>query len=283
MKLIQKLAIRYVKANLRMLSLVSKKKAAKKALKLFSTPMLKEKTKRPAIFEKGEKLSFKIEGISVRGYHWRPKQKAEHKILIAHGFDSNIKKFDVYISAFLKKGFEVLAFDAPAHGESDGKQITLPLYIATIKNIYEQFGPIHFFMAHSFGGLAVTLFLEKINDNKNKKLVLIAPASEMKTAIDNLFIFLELDEEVKKEFDKLIVERTGTQPEYFSIHRAVENIQSSILWLHDKTDDITPISDALKVEQEHYPNIHFVFTNGLGHRKIYRDKDVVKKIEEFLV
>ncbi|MBS1914893.1 MAG: alpha/beta hydrolase [Bacteroidetes bacterium] len=283
MKLIQKLAIRYVKANLRMLSLVSKKKAAKKALKLFSTPMVKQKTKTPAVFDKGEKLSFKINGGSVRGYRWQPKQQAEKRILIIHGFESNIKKFDVYISAFLKKGYEVLAFDGPAHGDSEGKQITLPLYIEMIKNVYERFGPIDFFIAHSFGGLALSLFLEKIKDNKKKKLVLIAPASEMKTAIDNFFIFLELDNEVRHEFDKLILDRTGHQAGYFSISRAVKNIQSSILWVHDKTDDITPISDALKVEQENHPNISFIFTNGLGHRKIYRDKEVVKKIEEFLV
>jgi pimeloyl-ACP methyl ester carboxylesterase len=269
-----------VKANLRMLSLVSKKKAAKKALKLFSTPMVKQKTKQPSVFDKGEKLSFKIQDNIIRGYRWSPKQAAIKRILIAHGFESNIKKFDVYISAFLKKGYEVLAFDAPAHGDSEGKQITLPLYIETIKNAYEQFGPIDFFLAHSFGGLAVTLFLEKIN-NKEKKLVLIAPASEMKTAIDNFFIFLELDEDVRNEFDKLIVERTGFQSGYFSISRALKNIQTPVLWIHDENDDITPISDALRVQQENHPNLHFVFTNGLGHRKIYRDKDVIRQVVEF--
>ncbi|MES1220577.1 MAG: alpha/beta hydrolase, partial [Bacteroidota bacterium] len=133
-----------------------------------------------------------------------------------------------------------------------------------------------------FGGLAATHFLENVSDNEEKKLVLIAPASEMKIAIDQFFAFLELDKEVRKEFDELIFKKTGNRPEHYSIRRALKNIRSSILWIHDKTDDITPVSDALDIKKEKYPNIRFIFTNGLGHRKIYRDEEVVRQVAEFL-
>jgi pimeloyl-ACP methyl ester carboxylesterase len=282
MKLVQKLATKYVKAKLHMLALVSKKKAAKKALKLFSTPMLRSKVKMPAVFTKGEKLSCAVGDITVRGHRWLPKQQPLKKILITHGFESDTKKFAAYIAAFVKKGYEVYAFDAPAHGESGSKQITLPLYITMVKKINEEFGPIRSFMAHSFGGLATAHFLEEIQHNEETKLALIAPATEMKTAIDNFFIFLELDEETRKEFDRLILERTGMNPEYFSIRRAVKNIQAQVLWVHDKDDDITPISDVIKVKEENHPNVQFIFTNGLGHRKIYRDEEVMKQVVEFL-
>ena len=99
MKLAQKLAIKYIRAKLHILELVSKKKAAKKALKLFSTPMLKSKTKAPPIFSKGEKLSFDLDGLTIRGYRWLPKQTPLKKILICHGFESNTTKFSAYISA----------------------------------------------------------------------------------------------------------------------------------------------------------------------------------------
>ncbi|MBS1973815.1 MAG: hypothetical protein JST13_05655, partial [Bacteroidetes bacterium] len=74
MKLAQKLAIKYAQSRLRIMALVSKKKAAKKTLQLFSTPMMKPKTKTPAIFLKGEKLSFTIDGHIIRGHRWLPKQ-----------------------------------------------------------------------------------------------------------------------------------------------------------------------------------------------------------------
>jgi len=282
MKLAQKLAIKYIKARLHILELVSKKKAAKKALKLFSTPMLKSKTKTPPIFSKGEKLSFILDGMKIRGYRWLPKQTPLKKILVLHGFESNTKKFSVYISAFIKKGYEVFAFDAPAHGESDGKQITLPLYIKMIKEINDRFGPFQSFMAHSFGGLAVSLFLENIPHNEEIKLALIAPATETKTAVDNLFQFLNLDEETREEFDELILEKAGKPQEYLSVRHAMNQINASVLWVHDEEDDITPIGDVLNVQKDNHANIKFIFTKGLGHRKIYRDEEVVKQVVEWV-
>ncbi len=265
-----------------MLALVSKKKAAGKAMKLFSTPMLKLKIKNPPVFNKGEKLSFHLGELIIRGHRWLPKQDPLKKILICHGFESTTKKFSAYISAFIKKGYEVLAFDAPAHGESGGKQITLPLYVKTIKEINDRFGTFQSFMAHSFGGLAIAHFLEEIPHSAEIKLVLIAPATETKTAIDKFFAFLELDEETRKEFDELIFLNTGKPQEYFSVRRAMKNINASVLWIHDEEDDITPISDVMNVKKDNHENIEFIFTKGLGHRKIYRDEEAMKRVTDFL-
>jgi pimeloyl-ACP methyl ester carboxylesterase len=282
MKLAQKLAINYIRAKLHMVSLVSKRKAARKALKLFSTPVLKSRANRPPVFSKGEKLSFTIEKYPVHGYRWLPKHEPVKRILILHGFESNSQKFSAYIAAFIKKGYEVLAFDAPAHGESGGKQITLPLYIKTIHEINARFGPIPSFVAHSFGGLALIHFLEATAHGPEVKIALIAPATETKTAIDKFFVLLGLDEETRKEFDELILERTGKPQEYFSIRRAMENIKASVLWIHDEEDEITPISDVRNVQNKHHENIKFIFTKGLGHRKIYRDEEVMKHVVDFL-
>jgi len=265
-----------------MIALVSKKKAAKKALKLSSTPMRRAKVKTPAVFEKAEKLSFRLEGHTIRGHRWLPKTTALKKVLILHGFESSSKKFNGYISALIKKGYEVLAFDAPAHGESGGKEINLPLYVKMIDAIYKKYGPVASFMGHSFGGLAIAHFIEIVPHDAGTKIALIAPATETKTSIDIFFRFLGLDEEVRKEFDAMIVKRTGKQPSYFSIRRAMHQITASVLWVHDEEDGITPISDVLKVQEDNPANIQFTFTKGLGHRKIYRDQGVMDSVVEFL-
>ena len=74
----------------------------------------------------------------------------------------------------------------------------------------------------------------------------------------------------------------GESPGWYSIRRAMKNIRAEILWMHDEEDDITPINDVLKVRAENHPNIKFVITKGLGHRRIYRDNKVAKTILEFL-
>ena len=238
--------------------------------------------KTPAIFEKGEKLSFKLEGHTIRGHRWLPKTMPFKKILILHGYESSSKKFSGYVSAFVRKGYEVLAFDAPAHGESGGKEINLQLYVKMIDAIFKRFGPIESFMGHSFGGLAIAHFIENVPHDAGTKIALIAPATETKTSIDIFFQFLGLDEEVRKEFDAMIVERTGKPPTYFSVRRAMHHISASVLWVHDEDDDITPISDVRKVQEDNPANIKFIFTKGLGHRKIYRDEGVMDSVVAFL-
>lgn len=280
MKLGQKIAINYIRAKLNILALVSKEKAAAKAFDLFCTPFRKAKKKKPPIFDRGDKLRFHIDGVEVRGHRWnahRPK-----KVLIVHGFESTTYNFDRYIVPLIKKDYEVLAFDAPAHGISAGKRITLPLYVDTIKYIHEKFGPVNAYLAHSFGGLALAHFLETVPNNQEMKAVLIAPATETVTAIDSFFNFLHLDNGIRKEFDELILKKSNMPPEHFSIRRAAKNIRSEILWFHDENDDMTPLSDAMKVKDDNHPNIRFVITQGLGHRRIYRENKIVKDVLEFL-
>ena len=202
--------------------------------------------------------------------------------MILHGFSSTILKFDHFVKPLMREGYEVIAIDAPAHGKSTGKQTTVLEYRDMIKKVYETLGPIDAFVAHSFGGLALSLFLKHLPDQKNIKAVLIAPATETSTAIQTFCRFLKTDEKIKKEMEKLIFERSGIKAEDFSISRVASKIKANVLWIHDEDDEITPLRDALKIKQENYPNFKFMITKELGHRKIYRDNNVKKAVFEFL-
>lgn len=202
--------------------------------------------------------------------------------MLLHGFESSVVNFDKYVKPLIKKGYEILAFDAPAHGRSSGKIINAPLYKKTIIEVNKKFGPVQSFMAHSFGGLAVCLALEEIYHTADYRLVLVAPATETPTAIDSFFKFLKLDPDIRPAFDKLIMKRSGVSPDWYSIKRTMKHIRAQVLWFHDEEDDITPLADALIVKEENYPNMAFVITKGLGHRRIYRDNKVAKAIIDFL-
>jgi len=93
---------------------------------------------------------------------------------------------------------------------------------------------------------------------------------------------LQLNRKVRTEFDQLIAELGGYPAEWYSVHRAIKNIRTEILWLHDEDDLQTPIRDALKVKADNLPNVKFLITKGLGHRRIYRDSNVVREVIDFL-
>lgn len=280
MRLVQRLFLKYIRTKFKILSSISKTRAAKKAFKLFCTPQHRNKKQLPPVFEKAELLQFLFEGDTVRGYRWNhPREK---KAMILHGFESSVVNFDRYIKPLVQKGYEVLAFDAPAHGRSTGKRIHVLIYKKMVRYICERYGPIQSFIAHSFGGLSICLALEEMKHDKSVKVVLIAPATETKTAIDNFFTFIELDKSVRKEFDHLITKLGGTPPEWYSVSRAAEHIKADVLFFQDIDDHMTPLKDVQPIIDKNYPNFHFIITKGLGHRRIYRDSKVSKQIIDFL-
>ncbi|MFL5739458.1 MAG: alpha/beta hydrolase [Flavisolibacter sp.] len=280
MRLSQRLVLKYVRTKFKFLSSLSKRNAAEKAFQLFCTPQRRTKKSIPPVFQKAEKLQFSFEGSMVRGYRWN--QSSGKKLLILHGFESSVINFDRFIKPLVQKGYEVLAFDAPAHGSSTGKSINVLAYKNMVLHIIKEFGPVRSFIAHSFGGLSLTLALEQISHDETYKMVLIAPATETKTAIDHFFSILKLDDEVRTEFDRIIEETGGHNAEWFSVARASAHIKASVLFVQDKDDLMTPLTDIEPIISKAYPNFRFLITEGLGHRRIYRDNNVAKEIIDFL-
>jgi pimeloyl-ACP methyl ester carboxylesterase len=277
----QKLALAFIRTKLNVLTRISKKKAAEQAFRLFCTPLAKKTRKENDAFKDAEHLQFPLNGLPVKGYrcgHPKP-----HKVLLLHGFSSSCHNFHAYVAPLVESGCEVLAFDAPAHGASGGKTVHAVEYSAMIKKIIELYGPVQGFLAHSFGGIALSLALEETPHDKDTRVVLIAPATETSTAIDSAFTMLSLRNPVlRKAIDAVIFTVSGRETAWFSIRRAMKNIRANVLWIHDEDDDITPVADALKVKDDNHSHVKFVFTKELGHRRIYRDPGVRNEAIHFL-
>ena len=280
MSLAKRLAVRFIRTRLSLLGKVSKRKAAEKAFEIFTTPPTRVKKELPPIFKKAECLQFSFQELPIYGYRWNHPQ--EKKVLILHGFESSVVNFDKYIQPLLKKGYEVLAFDAPAHGRSGGKIINAVDYKNFIQHILSHYGPITNFITHSFGGLALSLTLEEVPHDETWKVVFIAPATESERAMQNFFHLVKLDDEIKNEFRKLVEEANGKPLSWYSVARASENIKAQVLFLQDKLDAQTPFADVEPIMQKGYPNFRFVISEGLGHRRIYKDASTIKTIMEFL-
>lgn len=275
----KQIALGYIRTKFRLLTAISKKKAAEKAFQLFCTPQHRNKKKLPPVFEKAEKLNFFFEENKIQGYRWN--HPAEKKLLILHGYESSVVNFERYIKPLIKSGFEVLAFDAPAHGRSSGKQINAISYKNLVLYIHKEFGPVTNFITHSFGGLALGLAMEEIKPDEKTKIVFIAPAAETTTAINSFFKLLQLDKVIREEFNKIISIKGGHPPTWFSLNRIAKSLKATTLCLQDKDDLMTPLSDIAPIISHNYPNFRFIISEGLGHRRIYRDNNSFHAIINF--
>ncbi|MBB1286994.1 alpha/beta hydrolase [Flavisolibacter sp. BT320] len=280
MSLAKRLAVRYIRTKLTLLGKVSKRKAAEKAFEIFTTPPTRVNKDLPPVFKKAESLQFIFQNTRICGYRWN--YPLDKKVLILHGFESSVVNFEKYIQPLLKKGYEVLAFDAPAHGRSGGKIINAVDYKNFIQHILNDYGPITNFITHSFGGLALSLALEEVPHDESWKVVFIAPATESERAMQNFFHLVKLDDEIKNEFRKLVEEANGKPLSWYSVARASASIKAQVLFLQDKLDLQTPFADVEPIMQKAYPNYRFVISEGLGHRRIYKDASTLKTIMEFL-
>ena len=283
LKLAQRVVIGYYKTKLKTLALLSPKKAAEASFQLFCTPYSgKPKRKAPPIFHHAEKLKLEIEGLQVRGWHWKADHPIGKTILIAHGFDSCAYKFDRYVAPLKREGFNVVAFDAPGHGTSDGKILNARIYRDMILKIHRELFPLNGIMAHSLGGLATSLAVEQLDPSERPPIVLIAPAVNTVRALDNFFTFLPLGNQIRHEME-LLIEQIGHQPvSYYATDRAVLSMSQPVLWIHDEQDDICPFEDVKNIYQQAPKHVDFVVTQGLGHSRIYRESKIKKQIVAFL-
>ena len=283
MKLGQRLLIGYYKNKLRTLSYLSKEKAAVEAFRLFCTPYTRKITqKRPAIFTKATPKLIDFEGLAIVGYGWTPSAPNGKKVMILHGFSSYAYKFEHYVPLLLQLGYEVLAFDAPGHGDSEGKIVNALVYKRFICQVNEVENGIDAFIAHSFGGLALSLAMQDLPEAANKKMVLIAPATETTTALGWFYKMLQVQPDLQAAIEAYIISMAGKPISYFSVTHSLTVIDTPCLWIHDKNDSICPFSDTLQAQTSAKPHQEFFITEGLGHNKVYRDQGVMKKISAYL-
>lgn len=282
MKLLQNFTFYFLKFQIKFLSLFSKKWAGNRAFEIFCTPYQSKSYHLTTLFKEAEPLTIAVQGKSIAGYRWN--KGADKRILIAHGFNSSSNKFEHFVKDFISLNYEVISFDAPAHGNSSGNKLTALLYKKTIEQIIAELGPFDAFLGHSFGGLAICLAAAELPNNQEYKIIMVAPASNTLSLLDMFYNRMDIDDkQIQHHFAQNIIIRSGKTPEWFSIERCMDTLKSNILWVHDHTDKITPIADAKYIKKKKHPNIEFFFTNGLGHSKIYRNEAVIKKINAFLI
>lgn len=275
----QQMMLSYFKTKIRLASLASVRWGAQIAFDMFSTPYRKSKKPKPTIFKQAENIKITVNDCQINGYKWNP--SANKQLLILHGFESRAYKFDMYIAPLLNKGWGITIMDAKAHGKSEGKQIILPDYVAMIETLEKIYGKFSGYLAHSFGGIAVSLHLEK-SPNDDAKLALIAPATETETAILLFSKIVGLKAQVVNTIDDLILEKSGKPTSFYSLKRIVPTLNNKILWVHDQNDKITPLSDVQPLIDQHPRHVEFVITNGLGHSRIYKEEKVIDRVVDFL-
>jgi len=243
------------------ISYISKRYAANKAILLFSKPR-----KGKIIGEQEDFLGtafqeeLKYKNHSFMTYRWLGKRET---VLLVHGWESNSARWKNLILDLKRKGFNVVALDAPAHGYSGGKLFNVILYSEFINVVSKHFKP-QIVIGHSVGGMATVFSQNKYPSTTIQKLILIGAPSEFTGVLKRYTDMMGYNQRIVTRINATVVEQFGAEPAVFSTAKFLEKITSKGLIIHDEDDEIIPYNDALQLKNS-FKDSTLVTTKGLGH------------------
>ncbi|WP_350291072.1 alpha/beta hydrolase [uncultured Croceitalea sp.] len=256
--------------------ILNPERTATKAFDIFCTIRKGRVKPIQATFLDKAKLTLETIGDhKVQTYNWPGNGET---ILLLHGWESNTFRWRNLIEKLKKKDYNIIAFDAPAHGNSSGDRLHVPLYSISSRFVMDKHQP-KYIIAHSVGGMT-TLYDHYVNPESSvKKIVTIGAPSEFSQFMDHYQNLLRFNDKVKNAMNKRLKEWLGFNFHEFSSAIFVSNNHKEGLLIHDMQDAQVPYEASIKVH-ENWKNSKLVTTTGFGHSM--HQEEVNNEIIEFL-
>jgi hypothetical protein len=228
--------------------------------------------------DEAERFEVTIWGKVVSCYRW-----GEGPLIIfVHGWAGRASQFKTFIPFFTNAGFQVISFDAPAHGLTRGTETTIIDFKNTMLAIEKNYGKPHAVVAHSLGG-AASLFA--ITEGMNiETLVTLSTPTVGDSIIQEFSQRLGASSALREKLKAHIQHRLHRPFDEFMASHFVKQLKPGLRWLiiHDENDKEAPLDDAFLLKNL-YPNATLHMTSGLGHVRILKDEHVIKKSLAFVV
>ena len=252
----------------------------KKVYQAFFSPGKYEvKSSDQAVLERGTsfRIPFECGELAVTTWGDGP------SILLMHGWGGARAQMTGFVDPLLAAGYRVVAYDQPAHGESDGKITNLLEIAPTMDLIAQQQGNFHAIIAHSFGTLITSYALVNRNFPPPARLVYFGAFNQLLDSLPRFQVLAGLSDEIIAGFREMLYENFGRDV-LDSITNEILAPQISIpgLIFHDTSDNVTPVEDSQAIAKV-WKHAKFIETEGLGHRGALQSKSIHEQVVKFLI
>lgn len=273
----------------KILGLLSPKLAGRYALYLFLKPPKFRIPKREIKFREEASLSFiEIKGNKISVRRWGEKNKPT--VLLSHGWGGRSSQLHAFIHPLVEAGYQVIGFELPGHGDSQGSSSNMLEAATIIQKIADKQGSVEAIIGHSFGSATALFAMDKFKV-KAKKVILVSCFSEINWVLGSFGSIFSLRATTLEALKELALKKftvdyktTWTWDELSpqnTIKNINKNTHSEFLLIHDEKDYEVPFEQA-KLLQEAAKQASVMITSGLGHRKILMSKKVSMTTLEFI-
>ena len=269
--------------------------AAKAAFNQFSTP-----PRGPAELEAETKLHGKLGPLRaeaeatrigtpdafVQAYRWRTAQAANcGRVLLIHGWTGQALIMGLFVRPLMQAGFDVVAIDQPAHGQSTGRLLNMPIGARAVLATADRLGPFTGVITHSFGGQVAALALEGGPPIGRRftadRLVTVACPNSLQRLTQNFGRGCNFPADLQTTFEARISAAAGRPVETVKTGNMLAVAGLPVLAIHDELDDEVPFTEAEAIAAA-APNVTLMPMAGLGHRRIIVTSAVIRAAIKFL-
>ena len=213
-------------------------------------------------------------------------------VLLVHGWNSQAEFFQPMLSACVRQGLRVYAFDMPAHAQTRDANpskptSTLPEWVETLIEATRalRIAEWRCIIAHSFGGLAACYALGKRPwagqpAAKARSLVLLAGAAGMPTVIDSYARSNNTPDADVADIRAGVSAACDVPLSGITIAAVASSLPDRLLLMHDPADDIARLADLKAVLAAHPPSEE-ILKPGAGHDGILFQLDVFRTVAKF--
>jgi pimeloyl-ACP methyl ester carboxylesterase len=229
----------------------------------------------------GTRFVTPVDGHDVVGEVWGDGPP----VYLVHGWAGHRGQFREFVAPLVTRGFRVVAFDLPSHGESapgrhGPRSSTFPEFTAALTHVAAEHGRPHAVIAHSAGAIATASAL--CDGLSAERIVMLAPMASARSYLHQFATVLGFGDRTSTRLVARIERRVGAPMRHFDLPELARAVaMPPALVIHDRTDRSTPVTDGAAVAAA-WPGARFKVTTGFGHNRILRAPEVIADAVDFI-
>lgn len=250
--------------------------AASKALDIFCTPRGgKVKSHQKKFLKKWDVKMVPHGNIEIATYRYAGDGP---RVLLCHGWESNTFRWRKLFKHLVAAGYDVVAMDAPAHGQTGSDRFTAVKYAEMMDTVSKHYLPAAI-CGHSVGGMAAIFYLYRQQPPNIRQAIILAAPDRLQDITTNYFNIIGGSQRLRTYYEGMIEERFGNKTEYFSAASFASTLDIPALIVHDRKDTINQYEEGLRIH-EAWAGSELLSTEGLDHS--LQGEVVYKKVIESL-
>lgn len=218
------------------------------------------------VLDQSAKGSVTFKEFNICTYTWG--KESEKVALMIHGWEGQAGNFGGLVPLLLEKGYQVIAFDAPSHGNSSKGKTDMFDFVEIIDSFLAQKTP-QVIISHSFGSVTAAAALRRQSSLSFANWIMVTSPHDFRERIEVVAKTLEVSDGTVNKLLNLIEKDTGEHIDDLNMTKYCQEIKNvdDVLIIHSIHDKILPIRTSRKVHAA-FDKSEMIELENLGHYKI---------------